>query len=97
VLAKGLRVPVTCTAACVVRATVRVDGRTAHRLGLARRATPTVVATGTLRGTTKARTLTARYTPKARKALRGARTVRFTVALAIARGGVTERTVTVRR
>jgi hypothetical protein len=97
VLSKGLRVPVTCTAACVVQAAVRVDGRTASRLGLARRATPTVVATGTLRGTTKARTLTARYTAKARKALRATRSVRFTVALAIVRGAVTERTVTIRR
>ena len=97
VLSKGLRVPVTCTAACVVRAAVRVDGRTARRLGLARRATPTVVATGTLRGTTRVRTLTARYTAKARKALRRTRSVRFTVALAIARGAVTERTLTVHR
>lgn len=92
-LAKGLRVPVTCSTACAVRATVRVDGRTARRLGLTRRSTPTVVARGTLRGTTTARTLTARYTSKARRALRSARSVRFVVALEVAGGDPQARTI----
>lgn len=89
VLRRGLRLPVQCSAACRVRATVRIDGRTARRLGLARRAVMTTVASGTARASRRPTVLVARYTARARKAMRRARSVRFTVRLDATGGGAT--------
>lgn len=101
VLGKGLRLPLTCSTTCKVRAVVTVDGATARRLRLAKRSTATVVGNGTVSAGKAPRTLVARFSAKARKALRRQRTVRFTVALTVSAGDAKPRTtkkvVTVRR
>jgi hypothetical protein len=80
VLGKGLRVPAGCSERCAARVVVTVDGRTTKRLRIATRASTTTVATATAliaRGSTMS--LTARFTSRAKRALRRARAVRATV------------------
>jgi hypothetical protein len=71
-LSRGLTFNTGCPAGCKVTATIGVDKRTAKRLGLR----STVLGSG--KGTTR---VTVKLTPKARKALRRARSVRLKVAL----------------
>ncbi|HEX2103092.1 MAG TPA: S8 family peptidase [Solirubrobacteraceae bacterium] len=80
VLARGLRIPATCSERCTVRVAVTVDARTAKRLGLSKRAAKVRVATGTAtiaKGTRKS--VTVRFTAKAKRVLRRTRRVRTAV------------------
>jgi thermitase len=80
VLARGLRVPASCSERCTVRVEVTVDGRTAKRVGLSKRAAKTRVATATAtvaKGATKS--VTVRFTAKAKRALGRTRSVKAAV------------------
>ena len=68
-LVSGLSVRVTCSEACTLRGALSVDGATAKKLGLSRRAKRVVVAKATA---ARAGALTLRFTPAARKRLRRA-------------------------
>lgn len=101
-LRRGLRARARCTAACRVSATLSMPARTARRLGLTRGRRSVVVAR--VRGTrsfTGRRTVTLRFTARARRALRRTRRVSGLRATATARLGATRRTarrtVTLRR
>jgi subtilisin family serine protease len=79
-LARGLRMPAACSERCTLRVAVTVDGRTAKRLGLAKRATAVRVATGTATVAKGARTsVTVRFTARAKRALRRARSAKAAV------------------
>jgi large repetitive protein len=102
VLARGLRVSATCSERCTARVELTVDGRTAKRLRLSKRATKARVAVGTAtisRGATKS--ITVRFTAKAKRALGRARSVKVAVrvtATDAARNGRTRaRSVTLAR
>jgi len=78
VLARGLRVRATCSERCTLRAELTVDARTAKRLKLSRRTVR--VGTGTATGSpSAARSILVRFTARARRALRGAGSIRTTV------------------
>jgi subtilisin family serine protease len=80
VLTRGLRVPATCSERCTARVEITIDGRTAKRLRLSTRATKVRVAGGTAtlaRGAT--RSVTVRFTARAKRALRRTRSVRVAV------------------
>jgi subtilisin family serine protease len=79
-LARGLRMPASCSERCTVRVQVTVDGRTAKKYRLSKRVAKVRVATGRAtiaKGATKSVTL--RFTAKAKRALRHASRVRTAV------------------
>jgi hypothetical protein len=78
-LAKGLPFSFTCDEACSVRVTLTVDKATARKLGLDKKAKgPVVVASGSAtRLTAGGATVRARFSAKAKKALKRARTLKL--------------------
>ena len=89
VLARGMKMSVNCNEPCSGRFSVRLDARTAKRLKLLPRrslARSVRVAVGTLRMGEGRRTATLEFTAKARRALRGQRSVKLSVA-----GSLTDR------
>jgi hypothetical protein len=101
VLRSGLRVPVSCSRACGLRVRLTLEGRTAKRLRLARKAVETVVGSAVGTGGTARRDVVVRLSAKARKALARVRSVKLVVVVEAGDGpGPTRtvrRTVTVRR
>lgn len=86
VLRSGLKLPLSCSRSCDLAATVTVDGRTAKRLRLARKATETTVGSAGGKGTTARKNLRVRFAARARRALGKVRSVRLVVTV-VARDG----------
>lgn len=83
VLRRGLKLRARCNERCAWTATATIDARTAKRVKLLSRrsrARTFKVASGRLRQGSGTRTLTLRFTARARKRLRRLRSVRLTVA-----------------
>ncbi|CAA9501315.1 MAG: Carboxypeptidase T precursor [uncultured Solirubrobacteraceae bacterium] len=79
-LARGFRVRVRCGRSCTLRTKVQVDAATGRRYGLTRRtAAVKVGGAQTVRTPAGRRTYTVRFTKKAARRLRRARSLRFTV------------------
>ncbi|CAA9517225.1 MAG: hypothetical protein AVDCRST_MAG30-2835 [uncultured Solirubrobacteraceae bacterium] len=79
-LARGFRVRVRCGRSCTLRTTVKADAATGRRYGLTRRnAAVTVGRAPTIETPAGRRTYTVRFTKKAARRLRRARSLRLTV------------------
>ncbi len=96
-LSRGIRVTVTSPFAGTARATFVLDGPTAKRLKLSKGRAVTVARGSTRVSAGKSATVTARFTAKARKALRSARSVRLTLRVAVGDGPPATRTITLKR
>ncbi len=96
-LTGGVRVSITPPLAGTARARVTLDGRTAKRLKLSKGKAVTVATGSTRVSAGKSATVTARFTARARKALRSARSIRLTVRVAVGDGPPATRTITLKR
>jgi hypothetical protein len=79
----GVRLPVTCSTACRLTSVATIDGRTARRLGLAKRAKVTTVATGSGSATAKTGLVLLRFSAKAKRTLRRQASLRLTVTITV--------------
>jgi hypothetical protein len=102
VLARGVFVPVSCSESCGISVAVLLDRQTARKLDLAGRAGPAVLGTATARvATAGSRSLRARLTQRARRALRPVKSVRVTVQVLVSdaagNGTLLQRRITIGR
>lgn len=93
-LKKGIAVNVTCAGACTAKAQLKVDAKTAKKLGLGAKAL--VVATGTRSGS-KTVAVPLKATAKAAARLAKARSVTGTLTVTLSGGGTASTQVTLKR
>jgi hypothetical protein len=93
--AKGLPVPLACLGTCKVTLSLRVTGKVAKQLGLAKTARkPVVVGTGSGSIATATRRVTVTLTRAARKALKRPRSVAATLTIAVSGGNTVTKALT---
>jgi hypothetical protein len=93
---------VSCSESCGISVAVLLDRQTARKLDLAGRAGPAVLGTATARvATAGSRSLRARLTQRARRALRPVKSVRVTVQVLVSdaagNGTLLQRRITIGR
>jgi hypothetical protein len=87
-LGAGLAFSLSCDGGCDVGIAAKVDGKTAKRVKLVRKAAkPVTVGTAKVALTGKTRTVVVRFTKAARRALRQQRSVKIAVTFTAKRGG----------
>lgn len=96
-LSRGIGVTVASPFSGTARAILTLDGKAAKRLKLSKGKVITVARGSTPVRAGKSATLTARFTKRARKALRKSRSVRLTLRVAVGDGPPATRTITLKR